>query len=233
MTIQETKEVLATMTASFPKYFSNVTRESAERQVVMWHEDLGEYSQAVVMAGQNAYRTADSSGFPPTTGQVISYIHMVGKPADKSGTEAWALVRRAVNCPWDQMEASFNTLPKIVQKAVGSAASLKELAQMDIQTFETVAQSNFLRMYDAAQKREATEQRISNSVIGAKDSIRQELETRRPEPEKIGAYDGTLKTGTARVEYRTPDEKQVREPAKPSGRSRAEDLAELRRRLGA
>ena len=180
MTLQETKEVLAVVASSFPKYFSNVTKASADRQAVLWHEDLGEYSMSAVMAGVKAYRTADSTGFPPSTGQVISYIHMVGRPSDTNGPEAWALVRRALNVPWDQMEASFDTLPETVRRAVGSAASLRELAQMDTRTFETVAQSNFLRMYDAERKREATEQKIGNAVIGARESIQRELEMRRP-----------------------------------------------------
>lgn len=185
MTQIETKKVMAYIAAAYPRYFANVTRESAERQAIPYYEALGEYSINAVMAGVRGYISADNSGYPPSPGQIISYIHMIGKPADKSGTEAWALVRRAVNCPWDQMEASFKTLPLTVQKAVGNAASLKELAQMDMQKFETVAQSNFLRMYDAVQKREATEQRVSNSVIGAKEKLRQELEMRRPSPKQI------------------------------------------------
>ncbi len=231
MTIQETKEVLAMVSSSFPKFFSNITRESAERNVIMWHEDLGEYSMAAVVAGVKAYRTADRSGFPPSTGQVIGYIHMVGHPEDRSGTEAWALVRRAVNCPWDQMEASFNTLPKTVQKAVGSAASLKELAMMDSQKFETVAQSNFLRMYDAEQKREAIEQRMSNSVIEARELVRKELEKRRPAEPQLG----TSERGRMITAKKDPGNKGTEKAEsiqRPSGRTRADDLAELRKRLG-
>lgn len=224
MTLQETKEVLAVVASSFPKYFSNISRASAERNVILWHEDLGEYSMATVMAGVKAYRTADNSGFPPSTGQVITYIHMIGNPVDRSGTEAWALVRRAVNCPWDQIEASYGTLPKNVQKAVGSAASLREMAMMDVQKFETVAQSNFLRMYDAVQKREAVEQRMSNSVIGARDSVRRELEMRRPDRGLLpGGENKAISGGVADGGKESP---------KLSDEKRSEYMAELRRRLG-
>lgn len=178
MTINETKKVMAYIAAAYPRYFANVTKESAERQAIPWFDALGEYSAGAVMTGVKSYISADNSGFPPTPGQIIHYIHFTGHPADHSGTEAWALVRKAVNCPWDQMEASFMTLPETVRKAVGNAASLKELAMMDSQRFETVAQSNFLRMYDAEQKRAATEQRVPAAAIAARKRIEEELEMR-------------------------------------------------------
>lgn len=179
MTIDETKKVMAYIAAAYPRYFANVTRESAERQVIPWFDALGEYSAGAVMTGVKSYISADNSGFPPSPGQIVHYIHFTGHPADHNGTEAWALVRRAVNCPWDQMEASFQTLPEMVRKAVGSAASLRELAMMDTQKFETVAQSNFLRMYAAEQKRQATEQTLPAAAIGVRDRLQKELEARK------------------------------------------------------
>lgn len=178
MTTEETKKVMAYIAAAYPRYFAHITRESAERQVIPWHDALGEYSAGAVMAGVKGYISADNSGFPPTPGQIVHYIHFVGHPSDHSGTQAWALVRKAVNCPWDQMEASFMTLPETVRKAVGNAASLREFAMMDQQKFETVAQSNFLRMYDAVQKREAVEQRLPSGAIAARTRISEELTMR-------------------------------------------------------
>ena len=232
MTIEETKKIMAYIAAAYPRYFANVTRESAERQAIPWYDALGEYSSSAVMAGVKGYISADGSGFPPTPGQIVHYIHFTGHPADHSGTEAWALVRKAVNCPWDQMEASFYTLPETVQKAVGNAASLKELAQMDMQKFETVAQSNFLRMYEAVQRREATEQRISNSVIGVKNHIRQELEMRRPK-EKQPAI--PVKPETVRLkDEAVPSEQELPKTSHREDRvdPPVDRLAALRRRLG-
>lgn len=179
MDLTDTKKIMAYVSAAFPKYYANVTKDSVNRQAIVWQEVLGEYSTAEVKAGAMSYIASDSSGFPPTPGQIIEHIHFVGKPQDHSGTQAWALVRKAVNVPWDQFEASFATLPRAVQIAVGSPESLKELAQMDTQRFETVAQSNFLRMYDAAQRREAKEEKIPNAVIAARDRLALELQSRR------------------------------------------------------
>lgn len=220
MTLEDTQKVLAYITASYPRYFANVTTTAAANMSKVWSDQFAEYSLQAVMTGVRGYISADNSGFPPSPGQVIEYIHMVGNPADKSGTEAWALVRRAVNVPWDQFEASFATLPKAVQVAVGSQASLKELAQMDNQQFETVAQSNFLRMYDAARRREATENKFTDAVIGSKERIALELQQRaeRRNPAQIEKH----------------EEKPMIATEEKSDRAEAphERLNELKRRLG-
>ena len=224
MTIDETKKVMAYIAAAYPRYFANVSRESAERQSIPWYDALGEYSAGAVMTGVKSYISADNSGFPPTPGQIIHYIHFTGNPRDHSGTEAWSLVRKAVNCPWDQMEASFQTLPEIIQKAVGSAASLKELAMMDTQKFETVAQSNFLRMYDAEQKREATERKVPSAAIAARERLNAELEMRHRKAFGLSDHGGTMAGEQRAIETNT--EKREAVPAPP------DRLAALRERLG-
>ena len=185
MELTDTKKVLAYIASAYPKYFSNVTSQSVDRQALVWNDAFADYSVTAVMAGVRSYITADASGFPPSPGQIIGHIHFVGNPRDHSGTEAWALVRKAVNVPWDQFEASFNTLPKAVQIAVGSPRSLEELAKMDIQRFETVAQSNFLRMYDAAKHREAQELKTPKAVLAARERVMLELEKRRDQSKAI------------------------------------------------
>lgn len=187
MELVDTKKVLAYIATAFPRYYANVTRASADRQASVWNDAFTDYSVEAVMAGVKSYISVDSSGFPPSPGQIIEHIHFVGNPRDHSGTEAWALVRKAVNVPWDQFEASFATLPRAAQIAVGSPESLKELAQMDTQRFETVAQSNFLRMYEAAQIRSHKEQREPNAAISMRERLQKELEARRPAAKAISA----------------------------------------------
>ena len=219
MELSETRKVMAYIAAAFPKYFQNVTKQSAEKQAIVWNEALAEYSIQAVLVGVKSFIASDSSGFPPTPGQIIEYIHFTGNPRDNSGTEAWALVRKAVNVPWDQFEASYAMLPRAAQIAVGSAESLKELAQMDMQKFETVAQSNFLRMYDAAKRREAKEQVMPNAALAAREAIHKELEARRPTVQAIEA-----KT-VPQVEMKHTETERTDAPA--------DRIEQLRKRLGA
>lgn len=231
MTIEDTQKVLAYVTAAYPRYFAHVTAEAARNMITVWTDALADYSLEAVMTGVRGYISAENSGFPPAPGQIIGYIHMVGNPADKSGTEAWALVRRAVNVPWDQFEASYATLPRVVQIAVGSPESLKELAQMDMQQFETVAQSNFLRMYEAARRREATENKFTGSVINAREAVGLELQ-HRAEARREALTDSQdrikqLAAATAAKVDKSPVKPQDDRSEAPQDR-----LAQLRARLG-
>lgn len=179
MTIEETKKVMAYIAATYPRYFSGITKETAERQVIPWHDALKEYSAGLVIAGVKSYIAADSSGFPPAPGQIIAHIHESAPDTRVSAQEAWALVRKAVNVPWERMQESYDSLPKAIRRAVGSAASLKELAQMDIATFESVAGSNFIRTYNAVVKREAEHERMPSISSEVRERIAEELEARR------------------------------------------------------
>lgn len=218
MELAETKKVLAYIACVFPRYYANVTKTSADKQAIVWTDLLKDYSEDAVMTGVKSYISVDSSGFPPSPGQIVEHIHFVGNPRDHSGTEAWALVRKAVNVPWDQFEASFATLPRAAQIAVGSSESLKELAQMDAQRFETVAQSNFLRMYEAAKIRDNKEQRVPNAALAVRERLQKELSTRRPREKAI------------------EEKPAVQEPQKQIETERAEAPADkierLKRRLG-
>lgn len=218
MELVETKKILAYVAAAFPRYYANVTRASADRQALVWNDALADYSIEAVMTGVKSYISVDSSGFPPSPGQIIEHIHFVGNPRDHSGTEAWALVRKAVNVPWDQFEASFETLPRAAQIAVGSPESLKELAQMDTQRFETVAQSNFLRMYEAAQTRANKERREPNAAISMRERLQKELEARRPTQRSIET------SATVQIETKAIEAESSIAPN--------DKLAALRRRLG-
>ena len=179
MTTDETKKVMAYLAAAYPRYYANLTKGQVEKMSIPWHEALKEYSSGLVIAGVKSYIATDSSGFPPAPGQIIAHIYESAPDTRVSAQEAWALVRKAVNVPWERMQESFDSLPKAIRKAVGSAASLKELAQMDIATFESVAGSNFIRTYNAVVKREAEHERMPSISSEVRERIAEELEARR------------------------------------------------------
>ena len=228
MNLQETKELITYVASSYPRFYRGITKSTFEKQAAVWADILGEYSYQAAIAGTKGFIATDSVGFPPSPGQIIAQIHREAPDAGLGGTEAWALVRKAVNVPWERMQESFDSLPAAVRKAVGSAASLNELAQMDIATFESVAQSNFLRMYKAAKERISGDERLPQSAFAIREQIATELEARRlarklesGEPERVIRLP---MTGPAQD---APERENV------SGDSITDGMARLRRKLGA
>ena len=75
--------------------------------------------------------------------------------------EAWALVRKALSNGTYGAEQEFAKLPPLVQKAVGSPANIREMAQADMESVATVFQSQFLRAYRSETQRAADLAKLS------------------------------------------------------------------------
>ena len=192
MTLNECRKIIAYVSSAYPRFYNNMSRNALEQQTRVWSDVLAEYPYNDVYMGAQGYISADASGFPPSPGQIVEYIHRIAHPADRNGPEAWALVRRAVrHSGWDA-RASFASLPPLVQRAVGDAESLRAMALTDIDTLETVCQSNFLRTYEAVARRAAIEQRLpqrSRAMIEARGP--KAIET-KADPEPMRRHDGSV-----------------------------------------
>lgn len=189
MTRDETYQVLAYLAGAYPRYYTKVTQKSMNMQLITWTDVLEEYSFEDVMRGVKGYISTDASGFPPPLGQIVGNMHRVMHPDDMSGLAAWNLVRRALNSPRDQYDAAFAALPEIVQKTLGGkengVAQLRAWSVCDISTFETVEQSNFLRMFDATEKRVSLDMRTPRKVLAIRGELQKELEEIREERKEI------------------------------------------------
>ena len=226
MNLQETKELIAYIASCYPRFYQGITMKTFERQAAVWTDQLGEYSYQAVSAATKSYIATDIRGFPPAPGQIIFMLHKKPSDRDLGGNEAWALIRKAVNVPWEKMQESFDCLPPAVRKAVGSAASLKELAQMDIATFESVAQSNFLRMYKVAKERISEEERLPQEAIKARERIAAELEARRLARQVETKKAEVIPFPLPKAPENIPERENVSEDAIDKG------MARLRRKLG-
>ena len=87
--------------------------------------------------------------FPPTIADIREKATQIVESVDSSMSEleAWSLVRKAVRNSGYHSVEEFEKLPEACQRAVGSAANLKEWALMDSERVETVEQSHFIRNY--------------------------------------------------------------------------------------
>ena len=87
-------------------------------------------------------------------------------PAEESMSElqAWALVQRALRNSGYNSEEEFAKLPEACQRAVGTAANLKEWALMDSDQVATIEQSHFIRNYRTSVQRMKEEARLPENV---------------------------------------------------------------------
>lgn len=160
MTREETVKIIRIMSDCYPNYKPNNLSETVD----VWQMMLDEYSYNQVSIALKAYVVSDTSGFAPSVGEIVAKIQLVSQPQELDGMAAWGLVSKALrNGTYGAVE-EFNKLPPLVRQAVGMPDNLKNWATSDYQTIETVIQSNFLRTYETAVKRETEISRMPDNI---------------------------------------------------------------------
>lgn len=160
MTVNEARKIIAVMLVSYP----NFKPIDTELMATTWADMLAEYTYEQVNTALRCYITSDKSGFAPAIGQIVDKIKTVSEPQQLNELEAWGLVDKAIRNSTYHAEEEFAKLPPIVQKAVGSPSQLFNWARSDIETLESVTQSNFLRTYRAVAKREDEVSRMPSQI---------------------------------------------------------------------
>ena len=147
MSIEETLMILAVLKAAYPHAFKGMTRKDGEAMALLWQRQFESEPYAEVDAAVNALISTRTAGYSPTIGEVKEQIQRIRKNNDLDELAAWALVSKACCNGIYGYREEFAKLPPDVQRAVGTPEQLKEWAQMDVETVQSVVASNFQRSY--------------------------------------------------------------------------------------
>ena len=196
MTHDGVKRLMMIMTAAYPNYKPSDMRQT----LAVWESLLADYDDAQGAIALKAFIASDTSGFPPSIGQIIGLMHY--KPDDLGDMEAWGLVDKAIRNGNYGAESEFARLPEIIKEAIGSPAQLREWAAMDSKTVQSVGQSNFLNAYRAAKKRASNAERMPGEMakLFQRTRLFPELEQAEEEPQR---QEGVPMPDSARERLRT------------------------------
>lgn len=148
------------MVDSYPNYKPVDMAETID----VWQMMLEDFAYQQVAMALKAYIMSDTSGFAPSIGQLVGKMQMISQPNELNEMEAWALVSKAIRNGYYGAETEFAKLPEMVQKAIGQPSQLRQWAHSDMESIETVIQSNFMRSYRMVVKREKEVQRMPSDV---------------------------------------------------------------------
>ncbi|WP_158564454.1 replicative helicase loader/inhibitor [Agathobacter rectalis] len=150
MTRDETIKLLMVIQSAYPNF------KPPDKTVAVdtWYTMLKDMDYNVVQMGLRAYITTDTSGFAPSIGRLINTIYTIQNPQELNEMEAWALVSKALKNGYYGAVEEFDSLPPLVQKAVGNPDNLRNWSQTDTNSIENVVQSNFMRSYRLVVNRE-------------------------------------------------------------------------------
>ena len=175
MTREEVLKIILVIKNTYPKTYERFTKSDFEGMADMWELIFSDYTYQQISLGIKAYLTTNTSGFPPVPAQLISYTQIQNPVLEMTSAEAWDLVYKAICNSNYNSEAEFEKLPELCKKAIGSAASLRELAQADCKTVQSVEGSHFKRNYEELVKRQREYNKIPESTRVRLEAIQNNL----------------------------------------------------------
>ena len=183
MNREETLKVCLIVQSAYPHQYARFTDRERQAMSEVWNAVLADYTYPVVCAGVKAFIAADTSGFPPSPGQIIDKIHkLTEKPENRlSESEAWSMVYKAICNGIYNAEDEFNKLPPVIQRAVGSADVIRAWA---MEENVNVTQSNFQRSYRTVSEQAKEEAKLPQSVTALIGKITERMAI---------TYDGEVK----------------------------------------
>jgi len=150
MTRQEALAIMAMLKTAYPSFYKDFSKEELNAAINLW---------ATMFADDPAYIVTEAVKslictlkYPPTIADVKEKIATITQPPTMTEMEAWDMVRRAIS--YYHANEAFANLPPMLQKIVGSPNQLREWALMDVETVNSVIQSNFMRSYRVMAARE-------------------------------------------------------------------------------
>lgn len=164
MTKEETTKIIFMIKSTYPKTYERFSETDFRNMIDIWTFCFDEFDYKRIALALKAYIVSNTTGFPPVPGQLIQLATQADPKQEMTSTEAWDLVYKAISKSNYFSEEEFEKLPELCQKAIGSAATLKELAAMDSSTVISVEGSHFKRTYETLIKRQREYEKIPEST---------------------------------------------------------------------
>lgn len=148
MTRDDVKRLLMVVFAFYPNW------RPPDKEIVInaWHTVLEDKDQREMQLALKWHVETDTSGFAPSIGQLLERYRQIVEGENMTAGEAWGTVLKAIRNSAYSAGAEFAKLPEAVQKAVGSAETLRTWAIADEEQMG-YAQAQFSKNYAAVMER--------------------------------------------------------------------------------
>lgn len=152
MNKQETTQVITLLAGN---YDSISKKDKLQKQLMIntWYECLGDLDYNLVL--QAVKKTIIESPYPPTIHEIRkNAIEMIKPSTQKTGIEAWNEAYSMICNGLYMSEDVFESASLEVKKFFGNVRQVRELAQTDLDTVNTVTKGQFLKQYEIIVNRE-------------------------------------------------------------------------------
>lgn len=150
MTKEEAAKIVGIILFNYPDTLRDVSDEAYITYVENWHFFFKDDSYEEVMQAVQKIISSSQERFAPNIGMIREQMRKNREPkGGLSEQEAWELVKRALRNGLYGYKEEFAKLPPTVQRCVGSENMIREWAEMESETLDSVVASNFMRSFRA------------------------------------------------------------------------------------
>lgn len=152
MNKQETTQVITLLAGNYNS-IAEKTKEQKQMMLNTWYECLNDLDYKLVL--QAVKKTILESPYPPTIHDIRkNAIEIITPNTQRTGIEAWNEAYSMICNGLYMTEEQFNQASPEVKKFFSNVRQVKELAQTDLKTVNTVVKGQFLKQYDVIAERE-------------------------------------------------------------------------------
>lgn len=163
MNRSDVQKMMAILEVSYPIWYSKITNEQLRNMVNLWTELLSETDPNLFASALKALILNDTSGFPPTIGQINNKAYELTHQNEMTEQEAWNMVYKAICNSGYNPKKEWDKLPDVL-KALTTPEMLYEYSQMNADEVNTVISSNFMRSYKVRKEHVKQQQMLPESM---------------------------------------------------------------------
>lgn len=138
---------IITLLAGNYSSISEKTKEQKQMMINTWQECLGDLDYNLVL--QAVKKTIIESPYPPTIHDIKkNAVEMINPSMQKTAIEAWNEAYSMICSGLYMTQEQFEMASPEIRKFFGNVRQVKELAQTDLDTVNTVTKGQFLKQYE-------------------------------------------------------------------------------------
>ena len=162
MNKMQTTQVITLLAGNY-NLIADKSKEQKQMMIETWYACLGDLDYQLVL--QAVKKTIIESPYPPTIHDIRkNAIELVNPSTQKSGIEAWEEAYKMICNGLYMTQEEFDRHSPEVKKFFGNVRQVKELAQTDAQTVNTVTKGQFLKQYEIITTREKQQKLLPQNM---------------------------------------------------------------------
>lgn len=149
-------KILSILKIAYPNFYKNISKEDAERTIELYQTMFCDCDTQIVITAIK--ELINSFKYPPTIADIKNKMYeLYNNNNDKSASELWESLIKAISNSGYNSESEFEKLPKEVKDFVRNPRQLKEMAMMDSDIVHSVIKGQFLKQIEVIKERRKSE----------------------------------------------------------------------------